>query len=144
MDTRTHNHYMAETHQVENQPPPLRDYNLYLQDQALREAVTREDASWAENELDAFGIMTGSRELIELGFQANENKPVLYTHDNYGHRIDEVRFHPAYHRLMQISLENGLHASHWLDPKAGAQVARAAKFYLQSQVHLFAYFGGGF
>ncbi len=134
MDTRTHNRFMAETHQVENQPPPLQDYNLYLQDRALREAVAREDAGWAEAELDAFGVLTGSRELIELGFQANENKPVLYTHDNYGHRVDEVRFHPAYHRLMQISLENGLHSSHWQTPKAGAQVARAARFYLQSQV----------
>lgn len=134
MDTRVENRFMAETHLVENQPPSLQDYNLYLQDQALREAVLREGAAWAENDLSAFGKLTGSRELIELGFQANENKPVLYTHDNYGHRVDEVRFHPAYHRLMQISFENGLHASHWIDPKAGAQVARAAKCYLQNQV----------
>jgi putative acyl-CoA dehydrogenase len=134
MDTKSINMYMAETHDVENQPSPLHDYNLYQQDQALREAVVREGAGWAEKDLDAFGILAGSREMIELGFQANENKPVLYTHDNYGHRIDEVRFHPAYHRLMQISLESGLHASHWVDPKAGAQVARAAKYYMQNQV----------
>ncbi len=126
--------YWAETHAVENQPPPLRDFNLYQQDHALREAVEREGAAWAERPLQAFGALTGSRELIELGFQANENKPVLYTHDNYGHRIDEVRFHPAYHRLMQISTEHGLHAAHWREPRAGAHVARAAMFYLQSQV----------
>lgn len=134
MDIKAYDQFMAQTHTVQNQPPPLHDYNLYLHDHALREAVAREHAGWAENELTAFGALTGSREVIELGFQANENKPVLYTHDSYGHRIDEVRFHPAYHRLMQMSLENGLHAAHWLDPKAGAQVARAAKFYLQSQV----------
>ncbi|HJV74630.1 MAG TPA: isovaleryl-CoA dehydrogenase [Noviherbaspirillum sp.] len=134
MDTRSGNRFMAETHVVTNQPPPLQDYNLYLADQALQEAVQREGAAWAEDELSAFGVLTGSSELIELGFQANENKPVLYTHDNYGHRIDEVRFHPAYHRLMQISLETGLHSSHWTNPKAGAQVARAAGFYMQSQV----------
>ena len=134
MDMQSENRFMAETHKVENQPSPLHDYNLYLQDRALQEAVAREGAGWAESELRAFGKLAGSRELIELGFQANENKPVLYTHDNYGHRIDEVRFHPAYHRLMQISLENGLHSSHWTDPKAGAQVARAAGFYMQSQV----------
>ncbi len=128
------NRFFADTHVVENQPRALEDYNLYLQDQALRAAVAREGAGWAEDELHAFGTLTGSRELIELGFQANENKPVLHTHDRYGRRVDEVRFHPAYHRLMQISLEHGLHSSHWTDPRTGAQVARAAKYYMQSQV----------
>ena len=126
--------HLAETHIVENQPPALCDTNLYQQDAALREAVAREGAAWAEADLQSFGKLTGSAEMIELGFQANENKPVLYTHDNYGHRIDEVRFHPAYHQLMKTSLEQGLHASHWLQPQAGAHVARAAKFYLQAQV----------
>lgn len=133
-DIRSQTAFMAETHEVQNQPPALQNYNLYTQDQALVEAVQREGAAWAQADIAAFGALTGSREVIELGFQANENKPVLYTHDNYGHRIDEVRFHPAYHRLMQISLENGLHSSHWTDPKPGAHVARAAKFYMQSQV----------
>jgi putative acyl-CoA dehydrogenase len=134
MDMQVKNPFLAETHEVLNQPPPLHDYNPYLQDQALREAVEREGASWAEADLQAFGALTGSRAVIELGFQANENKPVLYTHDAYGHRIDEVRFHPAYHQLMRMSLEHGLHSSHWTDPRPGAHVARAAKFYLQSQV----------
>jgi putative acyl-CoA dehydrogenase len=133
-ETAPANLYYAETHIVENQPRPLEEVNLYLEDRALREAVAREGAAWAEDELHAFGALTGSRELIELGFQANENKPVLYTHDRYGRRVDEVRFHPAYHRLMQISIEHGLHSSHWTDPREGAQVARAAKFYMQSQV----------
>ena len=133
-DMQTENRFLAETHRVENQPCALEDYNLYLADGALREAVAREGAEWAEGDLRAFGVLTGSRELIELGFQANENKPVLHTHDRYGRRVDEVRFHPAYHRLMQISIEHGLHASHWTDPHPGAQVARAAKFYMQSQV----------
>ncbi len=87
--------HLAETHIVENQPPALRDTNLYQQDAALREAVAREGAAWAEADLQAFGQLTGSAEMIELGFQANENKPVLCTHDNYGHRKDEVRFDPA-------------------------------------------------
>ena len=126
--------YLAETHLVENQPPPLRDYNPYLQDAALCESVAREGAAWAEPMLQAFGTLTGSREVIELGFAANENKPVLFTHDSYGHRIDEVRFHPAYHRLMDISMEHGLHAAHWRAPRAGAHVARAAMSYLQGQV----------
>ena len=134
LDKFRENGFMAETHNVENQPKPLQDYNLYLQDYALREAVTREGGAWSDDELSGFGALAGSQEWIELGFQANENKPVLYTHDRYGNRIDEVRFHPAYHRLMQVSIEHGLHASHWRDPKPGAHVARAAKFYMQSQV----------
>lgn len=134
MDMPVRQAFWAETHEVQNQPPALQDYNLYQQDVALREAVAREGAAWAEEDLQAFGALTGSREVIALGFQANENKPVLYTHDNYGHRVDEVRFHPAYHRLMQMSLEHGLHSSHWTHPGPGAHVARAAKFYLQSQV----------
>ncbi|RZI42815.1 DNA alkylation response protein [Herbaspirillum sp. HC18] len=128
------NRYFANTHEVENQPQPLQDYNLYAEDKALQEAVAREGAAWAEDDLQAFGALTGSQEVIDLGFQANENKPVLYTHDRYGRRIDEVRFHPAYHRLMQISLENGLHSSHWTDPREGANAARAAKYYMISQV----------
>lgn len=133
-DTPTVSNFWAETHVVENQPPALHDYNLYAQDVALREAVAREGAAWAEADLQAFGALTGSREMIELGFQANENKPALHTHNNYGHRIDEVRFHPAYHRLMQVSIEHGLHASHWSHPRTGAHVARATMAYLQSQV----------
>ena len=133
-ETPSTNLYYAETHSVENQPRPLEDYNLYQADRALREAVAREGAGWAEDGLQAFGALTGSRELIELGYQANENKPVLHTHDRYGRRVDEVRFHPAYHRLMQISIEHGLHSSHWTEPRAGAHVARAARFYMQSQV----------
>jgi len=133
-ETSSTNLYYAETHSVENQPRPLEDFNLYAADRALSEAVAREGASWAQDELHAFGALTGSRELIELGFQANENKPVLHTHDRYGRRVDEVRFHPAYYRLMQISIEHGLHSSHWTDPRPGAHVARAAKFYMQSQV----------
>ena len=133
-DALIQTNYWAETHTVDNQPPALHDYNAYQQDAALREAVVREGAAWAETDIAKFGALTGSQEMIELGFQANENKPVLYTHDRFGHRIDEVRFHPAYHRLMQVSLEHGLHSSHWTDPRTGAHVARAAKFYLQSQV----------
>lgn len=133
---KSESRFLAETHTVENQPQPLEDYNPYLEDKALREAVHREGGGWAEDALLAFGALTGSRELIELGFQANDNKPVLHTHDRYGRRVDEVRFHPAYHRLMTISIEHGLHASHWTDPRQGAHVARAAKFYLQSQVEM--------
>ncbi|MDP6978717.1 MAG: acyl-CoA dehydrogenase family protein [Myxococcota bacterium] len=126
--------YLAETHVVENQPTPLVDYNLFEQDAALREAAAREGAGWAEADLQAMGQLAGSARVIEWGNQANENEPVLHTHDNYGRRIDEVRFHPAYHELMRLSIEHGYHASHWADPKPGAHVARAAGYYMVNQV----------
>ena len=126
--------FMASTHEVENQPEPLENYNLYLADKALQAAVEREGASWAYSDLIAFGALAGQRESIELGFQANKYPPELRTHDRYGHRIDQVDFHPSYHQLMTTAIEHGLHASPWSDPKPGAHVARAAKYYLHTQV----------
>lgn len=126
--------FMANTHEVENQPQPLENYNLYLADTALQSAVEREGASWAFSDLIAFGELAGQRESIERGFQANKYQPELRTHDRYGHRIDQVDFHPSYHQLMTTAIEHGLHASPWSDPKSGAHVARAAKYYLHTQV----------
>ena len=80
--------FMASTHEVENQPKPLENYNLYLADKALQQAVEREGASWAYSDLIAFGELAGKKESIELGFQANKYQPELRTHDRYGHRID--------------------------------------------------------
>ena len=68
------------------------------------------------------------------GALANQNPPELDTHDRYGRRVDLVRFHPAYHELMRLAIEEGLHASPWTEPRDGAHVARAARFYMQSQV----------
>lgn len=126
--------YLSETHTVENQPCALANYNLFEQDLALRDSIKNNGASWAANDLHEFGHFLGSSKAIELGFQANQNKPELRTHDNYGNRIDEVRFHPAYHQLMQISMQQGLHSSHWTDTKLGSHVARAAGVYLMSQI----------
>lgn len=126
--------WLAQTHEVFNQPPALENYNLFLQDRALQEAIEREGASWARQELTDFGALAGRPDIIELGFQANDNKPTFHTHDRFGHRIDEVRFHPAYHELMRLATEHGLHSSPWRKPGPGAHVARAAKYYLHTQV----------
>ena len=126
--------FLAETHEVCNVGRELVDFNPYLQDSALQEGVQREGAAWAHAALTRFGALTGSAETIELGVQANQNPPELDTHDRFGRRIDFVRYHPAYHRLMKTAIEHGLHASPWSDPRPGAHVARAAHTYLQSQV----------
>jgi len=122
------------THEVFNQPPPLRDYNVFDADQALRDGLRREGAEWAAPRARLLGGLCGSAEVIEWGVQANAAPPVLRTHDRYGHRIDEVEYHPAYHRLLEQAAAHGLHALPWREPRPGAHVARAALFYLQAQV----------
>ena len=127
-------HYHASTHDVVNQPVALENYNLFEQDLALQAAVEREGAGQARDDLRHYGHWAGQAETINLGHQANLNKPTFRTHDRFGHRVDEVSFHPAYHELMRVALEHGLHGTPWTDPAPGAQVARAARFYLHSQV----------
>ena len=126
--------YLAQTHEVSNVSRELVDYNPFTQDAALVEGVAREGAGWAQESLAAFGQLTGSADYIELGALANRHPPEFDTHDRFGNRVDLVRFHPSYHRLMQTAIEHGLHASPWTDPKPGAHVARAARTYLQTQV----------
>jgi len=127
-------HVMADTHRVENVPPPLENYSTWLADAALREAVHHFGGEWGVQRLAAFGSACGSAERIEWGRQANANRPRLYTHDRYGHRVDEVEYHPCYHRLMTIAKENQLHSLPWVDARAGAHVVRAALLYQQTQV----------
>ena len=120
------------THTVTNQAPPLEPSNLYAGDTALREAVARFDGAWGDSDCQTYGALAGD-ELMAAGFAANEHPPRLKTHDRYGHRIDAVEFHPAYHRLMDAAISHGIPSRPWADPKPGAQVVRAAMSYLHTQ-----------
>jgi putative acyl-CoA dehydrogenase len=122
------------THEVLNQPPPLAGYDLYDADPVLAQALGREGAGWATEQVRALGVLAGTPEAIAWGEAADANPPVLRTHDRYGRRVDEVEFHPAWHRLLGTAVSHGLHAAPWRDPRPGAQVARAAGFYLWTQV----------
>ena len=126
--------FLADTHEVINVSRELVNTNLYVQDLALQEAVRREGAAWAHDDLTAFGKLTGSADYLALGVLANRFGPELETHDRFGNRVDLVTFHPAYHALMKTSIEHGLHSSPWTDPGPGAHVARAARTYLHTQV----------
>ena len=119
------------THEVLNQPEPLENYNAYTSDQALQEAVAREGTGEYEQRLREYGAIAGS-EILQLGFEANTHKPVLQTHDRYGHRIDQVEFHPSYHRLMELGLSHGLASLTW-SGEPGARVARSVLMYLHNQ-----------
>ena len=120
---------------TQNQVPPLTGYNLFLTDRVLVQAVEREGAGWAREQISELGWLLGTEEAQRWGFDANENKPVLHTHDRYGNRRDEVVFHPAWHNLMRTSVANRLHCLPWeknAEPK-GAHVARAALMMLTAQ-----------
>ena len=124
----------AATHTVTNQAPPLVGYDVYTADRALTEAVARHlDAPLAEQahtELSQLGRTAGSAQAQQWGAQANENPPTLRTHDRYGNRVDEVDFHPAWHRLLGKGVAAGLTAA-WSRP--GGHVRRAAAFLVWSQ-----------
>jgi putative acyl-CoA dehydrogenase len=120
---------MPPTHEVFNQAPPLTGYDV-ADDPVLLDGLRREGAGWAAAELHELGRRAGSEQAQEWGRLANEHPPVLRTHDRFGNRIDEVEFHPAWHQLMGVAVGSGLHAAPWADPRPGAHVARAAKFYV--------------
>jgi putative acyl-CoA dehydrogenase len=125
---------MNHTHEVLNQSTPFVDRNLYAVDAALRDAVARQGGDWAQADLQALGSRLGSAEVQEWARLANVYTPQLRTFDRYGRRIDEVEFHPAWHEVMRLMIGSGVHADPWAEPRAGAQVARAAKYFMYSQV----------
>ena len=106
--------------EVTNQPPPLEPYNLFASDAVLREAVKRESAGWADD-----GLERARRHARQAGDgRSSALTPTAIRRccarfDRYGHRIDEVEFHPAWHELMAIALRAGLHSSPWAEPQAG-------------------------
>jgi putative acyl-CoA dehydrogenase len=125
----------ASTHTVTNQPPPLVGHDVFAADRALVEAVDRhvaaEAGDAAREELSVLGRAAGSAKAQEWGAQADGYPPRLRTHDRYGHRIDEVEFHPAWHRLLDRAVSAGL-VSAWDRP--GGHVRRAAGFLVWTQV----------
>ena len=117
---------MPDTHLVVNQVPPLENHNP-ASSPVLIEAVLREGGQWGLDEITELGALSGSQQVVRWGEFANRNRPILHTHDRYGHRIDEVEYDPAYHELMRIAIAHGLHAAPWADDRPGAHVVRAAK-----------------
>ena len=115
-----------ETHEVFNQPPPLGAFNAFEANLPFVESLEREGGGWAREHVSGLGALTGDPEVRELARVANENPPVLRTHDRYGNRMDEVEFHPAWHELLGIAVEREIPSFAWRHPEPGAQVARTA------------------
>src|SRR3989440_1298036 len=131
-------HPAFATHEVFNQSPPFEDVDLFTLDTPLSESIAANGAAAAAPELSEFGKHWGSAAMAARGRAANENTPKLRSFDSRGNRRDEVEFHPAYHELMARSAHAGVHNSTWTaqgkPAGAAAEVVRAAKFYIASQV----------
>jgi putative acyl-CoA dehydrogenase len=125
---------VLDSHNVTNQPPPLAEYNLFESDPILREALKREGAGWATSRAQALGAILGSERLWELARAANRYPPELRSFDPYGHRIDEVEYHPAYHELMNLAKTHEVHSIAWTASRPGGHVAHMALEYLLVQV----------
>ncbi len=123
----------STTHDVVNQPPPLVGHDV-AEDPVLLAGLEREGAGWHAEDLHRLGRLAGSEQAQTWADQANRVEPVLRTHDRYGHRIDEVDVHPAWHSLLDVAVSEGLAGAPWADPRPGAHVARAAGFYVWGQV----------
>jgi putative acyl-CoA dehydrogenase len=117
---------MSDTHTVTNQVPPLENHNPAASP-VLIEALIREGGEWGLDEVTELGAIAGNTQTRRWGELATRNRPILHTHDRYGHRVDEVEYDPAYHELMRVAIAHGLHAAPWADDRSGAHVVRAAK-----------------
>ncbi|MEA2200068.1 MAG: putative acyl-CoA dehydrogenase [Solirubrobacteraceae bacterium] len=117
-----------QTHTVFNQAPPLQGIDVFASNTPLVEAVEREGAGWVSERASALGRVVGGEPQQLWGRLANENKPILHTHDRYGNRIDEVEFHPAWHKLMKLGVEHELHSLPWTSEEPAPHAARAALY----------------
>src|ERR671916_127612 len=127
---------MSATHEVTNQVPPLVGHDPIAGDAALAEACRRYADAATLDSLKALGALAGSEQAQEWGRLANENPPRLRTHDRYGHRVDEVEFHPAWHDLMRTAFEHGLAGVPWGSPEPHAHVRRAVGYLGWTQVEM--------
>ena len=135
LETASASAFRDGTHSVRNQAPPLDGFDPLDCDPALATAVLGYGGADVVASLAPVAELAGSATAREHGRLANENPPRLRTHDRYGHRVDEVEFHPSWHWLLERAVGFGLHGAPWA-PDAGpsAHLRRAAAFYLWSQV----------
>jgi len=119
----------TDTHVVTNQPEPRGDLDLWADDPALQDHAHTADAA----HLARYGSRLGRAETRAAGRAANRNPPEAVLFDAGGRRLDEVRYHPAYHELMQLGLGAGYAALPW-EGAEGGHSTHAAMVYLTSQV----------
>lgn len=121
------------THVVLNQAAPATGFNAFDGDVVLKAALLR-DAPWAANRASALGALAGDERVQDLARLANRHTPELKTHDRFGHRIDWVELHPAWHELMGLAWQHEVHSLAWTAGQPQAHLARAVQSYLWNQV----------
>lgn len=120
------------THRVENQPMERGDEDLLEGDPALLlllEYLSHENRAALTN----YAVKLGARAARLAAVEANRNSPELILFDRGGRRLDEVRFHPSYHGLMETSQAAGYAALAW-EGRDDGHLTHAAMVYLASQV----------
>ncbi len=121
---------IRETH---NQPPPLVGHHVVTSDRALSDVVRRLGGPDTVASLDALGELAGSAEAREHGLLANRHPPEATPYDRFGARVDEIRFHPSWHWLLERAAGFGLQAAPWVSNDPHAHLRRAAGFMAWSQ-----------
>ncbi|MEC5143132.1 acyl-CoA dehydrogenase family protein [Chitinophaga sp. 212800010-3] len=117
-----------------NQVPVLEDFNSFTANEVLQHTVNAYGGSWINDEAAAFGKLMGSHRMLEAGFLANRQLPVLKTHDRFGSRLDVVEFHPAYHQMMEVAIRHHVHSIAWTSENTGAYLAHSVLSYLKQQI----------
>ncbi len=125
---------MIATHDVFNQPEPLVDVNLFDGNKALQAALAFNAPELDTAALRALGASVGSAQMQTHARLANVHTPQLRSHSRFGHRIDEVEFHPSYHALMAAATGAGLHGTPWADTGPSPHVRRGAAFMLFTEL----------
>ncbi len=118
-------------HDVANQPHDRGDLDLWGDDVALRDHAGANGAAAAH--LESYAAMIGAGDMRAAGRAANRQPPELLAFDAGGRRLDEVRFHPDYHRLLEAGIGAGYAAIAWEGGKGG-HATHAAMVYLTSQI----------
>jgi putative acyl-CoA dehydrogenase len=122
------------THNVTNQAPPLERYDPLATDPALLAALEREGGAWHRDTLARDGLALTQPEVLALADLANRHAPELHAYSARGERIDEIEFHPAWHTLLAMLREQGLHALPFEEAREGAMAARCAGYFLHAQL----------
>ena len=121
------------SHNVTNQAEGFEGVSLYESDPRLAAWLRGRTDEAQREQIEAFGQTLGRHESWQLAEQANRFPPELATFDRAGRRLDEVRYHPAYHELMRLGCEAGVASLAWRSGSGGHQ-AHAALEYMLIQV----------